>query len=99
MFAASDDENEPQQAGSAQRSANPRNVVAPHDVPSSLKFLQQSCHCQLKVCLQQFLDNVGAVEAKRVEFKSLPNHEKDDTGEQNACVQTQTKRFCLSKVL
>ncbi len=76
MFAASDDENEPQQAG------NPRNVDAPRDIPSKLKFLQQSCHCQRRICLQQFLNKVGAVEAKRAEFKSLSNHEKD-MGEQN----------------
>ncbi len=76
MFAASDDETQPR----PERSGNPRNVVARSGVPANLKFLQQSCHCQRGICLQQFLDQTDAVEAKRAEFKSLPAHEKD-TGE------------------
>ena len=73
MFAASDDETQPP----PQQRGNPRNVVAPSDIPVKLKFLQQSCKCQRGICLQQFLDQIDRVEAKRAEFKSLQDHEKD----------------------
>ena len=72
MFFASDDEGpSSKQPGPVRRS---RSSVDP--VPKDLAFLQKSCNCKRRNCLQQFLDMTEAVQSKRNEFKAMPPHKK-----------------------
>ena len=66
MLFASDDEDEP--CAHAQGSK----------VSAKLDFLSKPCTCKRRACLQQFLSNIQAVEAKREEFRNLTTEEKDN---------------------
>lgn len=46
------------------------------ELPHRFKFLGQPCLCKRRVCYQQFISQVEAVQAKQQEFCALAAHEK-----------------------